>query len=79
MFYLVDRRFDMLPPMLSSDLASLHEHVDRLVVSVIWEYDSTFNQQGKVWFGRSVIRNCAAMTYKQVHDILQHKDPNCQR
>lgn len=34
--YLTHARFDMLPPLLSSDLASLHCGLDRLCVSVVW-------------------------------------------
>ena len=35
--YLVDRRFDMLPSILSSDLCSLRGNEDRCAVSVFWE------------------------------------------
>lgn len=35
--YLVHRRIDMLPALLSSDLCSLHAGYDRLSVSVVWE------------------------------------------
>lgn len=35
--YLVHRRIDMLPALLSSDLCSLHAKTDRLSVSVVWE------------------------------------------
>lgn len=35
--YLVHRRIDMLPALLSSDLCSLHAGQDRLAVSVVWE------------------------------------------
>ena len=35
--YLVHRRIDMLPALLSSDLCSLHAGEDRLSVSVVWE------------------------------------------
>lgn len=35
--YLVHRRIDMLPSLLSSDLCSLHAGRDRLSVSVLWE------------------------------------------
>ncbi|CAN0454961.1 unnamed protein product [Hapterophycus canaliculatus] len=35
--YLVHRRIDMLPALLSSDLCSLHAGQDRLSVSVVWE------------------------------------------
>jgi exoribonuclease R len=36
--YLCDRRIDMLPSMLSTDLCSLKMGHDRYAVSVIWEF-----------------------------------------
>ena len=51
-FYLVDRRFDMLPSVLSSNLCSLHGGVDRLAVSVIWTMSSDLSAIKSVWFGR---------------------------
>ena len=61
-FYLVDRRFDMLPSLLSSNLCSLHEGVDRLAVSVIWTLSSDFKEVKSCWDGRTVIHNCAGMS-----------------
>ena len=55
--YLVDRRLDMLPALLSEDACSLLAGVDRLAVSVLWQLDGSFRTTG-VWFGRSVIRCC---------------------
>lgn len=71
--YLVGMRLDMLPSVLSGDLCSLHENVDRLAVSVIWELDAqTFDiVEGKTWFGRTLIRSCSSMTYEQAHRMLQ--------
>eukprot|EP00536_Pseudo-nitzschia_multiseries_P002649 jgi/Psemu1/251888/estExt_Genewise1Plus.C_350138 len=75
-FYLVDRRFDMLPSVLSSDLCSLHGDVDRLAVSTIWVMSSDFKIVKDFWYGRTVIRNCQAMTYDQAHNILYDKSPD---
>lgn len=58
-FYLVDRRFDMLPELLSSNLCSLHCGVDRLAVSVIWVLSSDLLDIKSVWYGRTIIHNCA--------------------
>lgn len=71
--YLVGMRLDMLPSVLSGDLCSLHQNVDRLAVSVIWELDGkTYNViEDKTWFGRTVIRSCSSMTYEQAHRMLQ--------
>ena len=75
-FYLVDRRFDMLPSILSSDLCSLHGQVDRLAVSVIWTLSPDLEEIKSVWYGRTVIHNCAAMTYDQADSILQDVPPD---
>ena len=60
-FYLVDRRFDMLPSLLSSNLCSLHDNVDRYAVSVIWIFSKDYQTLKSTWYGRSIIRNCAGM------------------
>jgi VacB/RNase II family 3'-5' exoribonuclease len=75
-FYLVDRRFDMLPTLLSGDLCSLHGGMDRLAVSVIWTMSPDFKTVKSVWYGRTVIHNCQAMTYEQAHNILHDLPPD---
>lgn len=75
-FYLVDRRFDMLPRLLSSDLCSLHGNVDRLAVSTIWTLSSDFKTVKSFWYGRTVIHNCQAMTYEQAHNIIHNEAPD---
>eukprot|EP00548_Thalassiothrix_antarctica_P001281 CAMPEP_0194144058 /NCGR_PEP_ID=MMETSP0152-20130528/13144_1 /TAXON_ID=1049557 /ORGANISM="Thalassiothrix antarctica, Strain L6-D1" /LENGTH=1021 /DNA_ID=CAMNT_0038843741 /DNA_START=77 /DNA_END=3139 /DNA_ORIENTATION=+ len=75
-FYLVDRRFDMLPTLLSSNLCSLHGNKDRLAVSVIWTLSPDFEHIKSTWFGRTVIHNIQAMTYGQAHNILNDKPPD---
>ena len=37
--YLVNRRIEMLPSLLTCDLCSLRSDVDRLAFSVVWELD----------------------------------------
>ena len=104
--YLVDRRFDMLPSLLSADLCSLRQGVERLAVSVLWRVRleprvskardgagedaaaaerlvmvgadgasgaSTGENDGSVWFGRTVIRSAAAMTYGQADRLIDGK------
>jgi RNB domain/Dis3-like cold-shock domain 2 (CSD2) len=56
-FYLVDRRYDMLPSLLSSNLCSLHGQTDRLAVSVIWTLSPDLKHVKSTWFGRTVIHN----------------------
>ncbi len=72
----MDRRFDMLPTLLSSDLCSLHGNVDRLAVSVIWTLTPNLKTVKSTWYGRTVIHNAHAMTYEQAHNILHDIDPN---
>ena len=54
--YMADRRYDMLPHVLSGNLCSLLGQVDRYAVSVFWELDAKANVV-KTWFGRTVIRS----------------------
>ncbi|KAI7828302.1 hypothetical protein BX661DRAFT_198107 [Kickxella alabastrina] len=51
--YLADRRFNMLPEVLSEDVCSLHAGVDRLAVSVVWVLDADM-QVVRTWFGRTL-------------------------
>ncbi|KAI9280073.1 hypothetical protein BY458DRAFT_501294 [Sporodiniella umbellata] len=67
--YLADRRFDMLPDVLSERVCSLRHHVDRYAVSVIWTMDSTYNVLD-TWFGRSVIHSSCEMEYEQAQEFL---------
>ena len=64
--YMVDRRLDMLPTLLSTNLCSLLCDVDRLAMSVIWEFDSkTLNRiENKTWFGRTIIQSNYALVSK---------------
>lgn len=67
--YLVDRRLDMLPALLSSDLCSLRMGVDRLAVSVFWEFKRT-GEVVNTWYGRTVIRSRYALHYAQAQNII---------
>ena len=76
--YLVDRRLDMLPSLLSENLASLLERRDRLAVSCVWTLDRNLDVVD-VWLGRTVIHSRHQMTYYQaqaIHDgqPLPHGD-----
>ncbi len=71
--YLVDRRIDMLPELLGSDLCSLHCNVERLAFSVVWVVD----QNGAIHdckFTKSIIQSKRSFTYDQAQLILD--DPN---
>ncbi len=60
--YLVDRRVDMLPARLSSDLCSLVSGRDRHAFSVVWQLDADCRIT-ETRFCRSLIRSRASLTY----------------
>eukprot|EP00505_MAST-04D_sp_SCG-Rhode-Island_P002029 Stramenopile-MAST_4_protein_2029 len=67
--YLVDRRLDMLPGLLTTTLCSLVSGVDRFAFSVIWE----MTQDGeivKTKFTKSIIHSRASLTYDQAQEML---------
>ncbi len=60
--YLVDRRTDMLPKLLTENLCSLRSNVDRLAFSVIWEIDRDANIINSR-YSKTIIRSRRAFTY----------------
>ncbi|XP_032720536.1 DIS3-like exonuclease 1 isoform X2 [Lontra canadensis] len=69
-YYLADRRYDMLPSILSADLCSLLGGVDRYAVSVIWELDKTSYEIKTVWYGRTIIRSAYKLFYEAAQELL---------
>ncbi|KAL0484556.1 nuclear exosome complex RNAse Dis3/RPR44 [Acrasis kona] len=67
--YLVDRRIEMLPKLLTNNLCSLVSDVDRYAFSVIWEVDQDA-QIIDVRFCKSVIRSRHSLTYEQAQNII---------
>lgn len=70
--YLVQRAVPMLPPTLSEELCSLNFGKDRLAFSVIF----TMTREAKVtkkWFGRTVIRSSAQLSYANAQDVIDGK------
>ncbi|CAO1632693.1 unnamed protein product [Parajaminaea phylloscopi] len=63
--YLVDKRIDMLPHLLGTNLCSLRPFVERLAFSVIWEMDPKTADILDVRFSKSVIQSKAAFTYEE--------------
>jgi len=61
--YMVDRRTDMLPGLLTESLCSLVSDVDRCAFSVLFEIDSNTFKTVKQQFGKSIIRSRAALSY----------------
>ncbi|KAM7155550.1 DIS3-like exonuclease 1 isoform 4-T4 [Molossus nigricans] len=69
-YYLADRRYDMLPSILSADLCSLLGGVDRYAVSVMWELDKTSYEIKDVWYGRTIIRSAYKLFYEAAQELL---------
>ncbi|XP_059809058.1 DIS3-like exonuclease 1 [Hypanus sabinus] len=69
-FYLADRRYDMLPAILSAELCSLLGGADRYAVSVLWELDKNNYEVLKVWFGRTIIKSTYKMFYEAAQALL---------
>lgn len=62
--YLVDKRIDMLPMLLGTDLCSLKPYVERFAFSVIWEVTKDADIV-RSEFTKSVIRSKEAFSYEQ--------------
>ncbi|ORY27766.1 hypothetical protein BCR39DRAFT_589039 [Naematelia encephala] len=71
--YLVDKRIDMLPALLGTNLCSLRPFVERLAFSVIWELNSEA-EIVRVRFVKSVIASKEAFTYEAAQ--LRKDDPS---
>ena len=62
--YLVDKRIDMLPMLLGTDLCSLKPYVERYAFSTIWEITKDAEVVSSS-FTKSVIRSREAFSYEQ--------------
>ncbi|KAI9881057.1 MAG: exosome catalytic subunit dis3 [Pleopsidium flavum] len=70
--YLVDKRIDMLPMLLGTDLCSLKPYVERYAFSTIWE----ITPKAKIvtsTFTKSVIRSREAFSYEQAQTRIDDK------
>ncbi|KAJ2653200.1 hypothetical protein IWW40_000566 [Coemansia sp. RSA 1250] len=67
--YLADRRFNMIPEILSERICSLRGNCDRLAVSVMWSLDSSYKVT-RTWYGRTVVRSACEMFYEQAQALL---------
>nr|CAB3238058.1 exosome complex exonuclease RRP44-like [Phallusia mammillata] len=73
--YLCDKRIDMVPELLSSNLCSLRDDGDRLAFSCIW----VMNHNAEIIstrFCKSVIRSKASMTYAQAQMLIDDATQN---
>ncbi|WVR04559.1 hypothetical protein IAU60_001566 [Kwoniella sp. DSM 27419] len=73
--YLVDKRIDMLPSLLGTNLCSLRPFVERLAFSVIWELNENA-EIVKVRFAKSVIASKEAFTYEAAQNRKDDKSLN---
>ncbi|KAI9221724.1 hypothetical protein BC828DRAFT_380287 [Blastocladiella britannica] len=75
--YLVDKRIDMLPALLGTNLCSLRSNVDRLAFSCLWEMSPDANII-KVEYTKSIIHSKASFTYeeaqKRIDDVRQQDE-----
>ena len=71
--YLVNKRLDMLPGLLTTDLCSLKGNVDRYAFSVLWEVTPQA-EIVDVDFKKSVIHSIAALTYQQAQSMIEQPD-----
>lgn len=71
--YLVQLCVPMLPRLLCEELCSLNEGEDKLTFSVIF----TVSGDGQIltkWFGRTVIRSCARLSYEDAQYLIDHSE-----
>ena len=69
--YLTDRRIDMVPGLLSSDLCSLRGGVERFAFSCVWEMTQDANIVSTK-FHKSVIKSRLAMTYEAAQNKIDN-------
>ncbi|KAL3765917.1 hypothetical protein ACHAW5_003885 [Stephanodiscus triporus] len=74
--YLVNKRLDMLPSLLTTDLCSLKGNVDRYAFSVLWEVTPEAKIVD-VEFKKSIIHSIAALTYQQAQSLIDKPDKDC--
>lgn len=74
--YLSDRRIDMIPALLSSNLCSLIEHHDRLAFSVIWTICKSTADILDVKFTKSIINSKSSLEYVQAQSMIDDRTNN---
>lgn len=67
--YLVDRRINMLPQLLTENLCSIVGNEERYAFSILWEFDENFNVV-RDWFGKTVIKSRAALYYGDAQKMI---------
>ncbi|KFP75201.1 DIS3-like exonuclease 1, partial [Acanthisitta chloris] len=69
-YYLADRRYDMLPSVLSADVCSLLSGADRYAVSVLWELKKESYETLRVHYTKSIIRSAYKLVYETAQGLL---------
>lgn len=72
--YLVEKRTDMLPGLLTENLCSIRGDVERLTFSVIWEIDSKTILPVKTEHRKTIIRSRAALNYYKAQEMIDDKN-----
>ncbi|KAF4683885.1 exosome catalytic subunit dis3 [Perkinsus olseni] len=76
--YLVERRTDMLPSLLTTDLCSLVGGKDRLCFSVLWEMDANNKKEPfkivNTQFHKAIINSNAALSYGEAQARIDDKN-----
>jgi len=72
--YLVEKRTDMLPGLLTENLCSIRGQVERLTFSVIWEIDAATFKPVKTDYRKTVIKSRAALDYYTAQDMIDNPD-----
>lgn len=70
--YMVQQVVPMLPRLLCEQLCSLNAAVDRYAFSAIFILNDVGEVEGR-WFGRTVMRSCARLTYNDAQYIIEGK------
>ena len=73
--YLVDRRIDMLPKLLTENLCSLVGGEERYTFSVVWEVTPECNVVSTE-FTKGIIKSRSAMTYYTAQEMVDDKSNN---
>ncbi|CAG9864161.1 unnamed protein product [Phyllotreta striolata] len=73
--YLVNKRIDMVPELLSSNLCSLRGGEERFAFSCVWEMDANANILN-TRFHKSIIKSKASFTYEEAQMTIDDKSKN---
>lgn len=72
--YLVNKRINMIPEVLSSNLCSLIDGEERLTFSVIWKINKKTTDIIDVEFKKSIIKSKGAFTYAEAQMRIDSKN-----